>query len=183
MKPRIAFVLAGASIIPLLLAVETAGFRLNVTESAPLGLWFLDKSKIPERGSLVSFCPPSTRIVMAMVAQYYLRPGDCIGTGSYPLLKAVSAVSGDSVEIRDGMPALVNGKELPNTVAQNKSLAWPSGSYQVAPGYVWVFSTYNEKSFDSRYFGPVPIENVRGLSFPVLVDGNTDNMKKEIPHA
>ena len=183
MKPRIAFVLAGASIIPFLLVVETAGFRLNFTDSAPHGLWFIDKSKIPERGSLVSFCPPSTPVVKAMVAQYHLPRGDCIESGSYPLLKAVSAVSGDLVVIRNEMPVLVNGKEIPNTIAHNKSLSWPSGTYQVKPGYVWVFSTYNEQSFDSRYFGPVPIENVRGLSFPILVDGNTDNMKKEIPHA
>jgi Type IV secretory pathway, protease TraF len=180
---RLTFVLVGASIIPSLLAIEAAGFRFNVTDSAPRGLWFLDKSKTPERGSLVSFCPPSTPVVAAMVAQYRLSRGDCTKTGSYPLLKAVGAVSGDSVIITEGMPVVVNGKALPNTAAQNKSLSWPSGTYHVAPGYVWVFSTYNEQSFDSRYFGPVPLENVRGLSFPIFVDGNTDNMKKEIPHA
>jgi type IV secretory pathway protease TraF len=34
----------------------------------------------------------------------------------------------------------------------------PAGTYPVLPGTVWVISSYNRFSFDSRYFGPIPLD-------------------------
>jgi type IV secretory pathway protease TraF len=37
----------------------------------------------------------------------------------------------------------------------------PLGSYVVRPGTVWVVSSYSPLSFDSRYFGAIPLGNIR----------------------
>jgi type IV secretory pathway protease TraF len=39
----------------------------------------------------------------------------------------------------------------------------------VAKGEVWVISSYNPLSFDSRYFGPIPISKIEGLARPLFV--------------
>jgi conjugative transfer signal peptidase TraF len=181
MNRAIGFSLLGT--VALSLGAQVAGIRINITESAPRGLWIMDDSQKLERGSLVAVCPPSAPIVRAMAERSILSPGDCIGTDVQSLLKPVGAVSGDFVVIRERMPVLVNGIELPNTISKPEMPSWPAGTYQVEPGYVWLFSTYNAKSFDSRYFGPVPIENVRGVTTPLLVDGEITDMTKGISDA
>ena len=42
------------------------------------------------------------------------------------------------------------------------------GPEKVGPGDVWVYSDYIEKSWDSRYFGPIALADVR-TSARVLV--------------
>jgi type IV secretory pathway protease TraF len=54
--------------------------------------------------------------------------------------------------------------------------AWPAGTYQVPPGEIWTVSSYSPESFDSRYFGPVPLANVRGRARPLLVFGDVTAM-------
>ncbi|MCC6585644.1 MAG: S26 family signal peptidase [Bryobacterales bacterium] len=67
----------------------------------------------------------------------------------------------------------VNGRLLPNTAplrldAANRPLrAWPSGTYRVRPGTVWVASTYGRGSYDSRYIGPVEEKSIRGRLRPL----------------
>jgi type IV secretory pathway protease TraF len=39
----------------------------------------------------------------------------------------------------------------------------------VAKGEVWVISSYNPLSFDSRYFGPVPISRIEGFARPLFI--------------
>jgi type IV secretory pathway protease TraF len=44
----------------------------------------------------------------------------------------------------------------------------PWGRRQVAPGEVWLFGFHNVRSWDARYFGPVPLSEVRAALKPVL---------------
>jgi hypothetical protein len=37
----------------------------------------------------------------------------------------------------------------------------PFGAYRVETATVWVISSYNPRSFDSRYFGPVNEDRIR----------------------
>lgn len=167
----------------LTLAFLGAGLNVNLSASAPAGIWKeRPLGETIERGSLVGVCPPETPVVRAMVEVGQLAQWNCIKTGLAPLLKAVGAISGDLVTIRKGYPVLVNGNALPNTVSSPKIPSWLDGEYRVNPGEVWIFSTYNNKSFDSRYFGPVPVSNIQVLAEPILIAGNADNMKLGIPH-
>jgi type IV secretory pathway protease TraF len=38
----------------------------------------------------------------------------------------------------------------------------------VPRGYVWLMSDYNPRSFDSRYFGPIPVKQIQGPAKLVL---------------
>ncbi len=157
-----------------------AGFRLNTTASAPSGLWRIAPIEAGQitRGELVSICPPPLGIVVAMRERGYLHPGDCQATDTTPLLKPVVAVEGDTVTVAPGAPLAVNGAAVPNSAPEAGMPAWTPGTYRVQPGEVWVISSYSGGSFDSRYFGPVAVKNLRGRAAPILVRGDVDSMTK-----
>lgn len=155
---RLALILA----VPMLgLAALGAvlGLRVNLTPSLPLGIYHRSA-----QGDLVEFCPPSEAGALAAVRGYRAR-GVC-PDGYVPLIKPVIARPGDEVGI-DRRGIRVNGRTLPNTRAhrfdhEGRPLApWPAGRYRVAEGALWVASSWNDGSFDSRYFGPIPLETVR----------------------
>ncbi|MFT0549155.1 conjugative transfer signal peptidase TraF [Allopusillimonas ginsengisoli] len=166
--------LAGA-IGATFVAGAALGLRLNFTESAPTGLWRVSDTATGQRGELVEVCPPQQPVVQIMGDRGYLEPGGCPGD-VIPLLKPIAAVAGDTVTLTQGQPAAVNGRVLPNTIAMPAVPAWPDGVYTVATGQVWLFSTYSAGSFDSRYFGPVPVANVRGRAVALLVAGEPADM-------
>jgi conjugative transfer signal peptidase TraF len=105
-------------------------------------------------------------------ARGYLRPGDCPG-GAQPVLKRIGAVAGDRVEL-DGDGVMVSGVRLlarPIEVLDSAGRPLPHaafGSRVAAPGEVWLFGPSPGRSWDSRYFGPVPATSVRGVVRPVL---------------
>ncbi len=143
------------------------GVRVNLTPSLPIGLYVADA-----RGSLVEFCPPGNAGEVSAV-RGYRELGVCADHHA-PLLKPIVARVGDQVAI-DAQGISVNGAALPNTQAQSLDhrrrplQAYRAGNYTVAPGTVWVASTWNDGSFDSRYFGPIRIEAVRSTLVPLWV--------------
>jgi type IV secretory pathway protease TraF len=46
--------------------------------------------------------------------------------------------------------------------------SWPSGHYEVASGEIWVASSFNARSFDSRYFGPVSVAAIHERLRPLV---------------
>lgn len=166
-----------AAIIGVVFGVSNyAGLRINYTESAPAGLWRVTESTDFKRGELVEVCPPNQPIVAIMADRGYLGPGDCNPNNLTPLLKPLAAVSGDTVTISPGEPAKVNGVTLLHTQPMPTLPAWPPGTYHVPAGQVWLFSTYSDGSFDSRYFGPVSVANIRGHAVPLLINGDVSHM-------
>ncbi|MDE3029355.1 MAG: S26 family signal peptidase, partial [Paracoccaceae bacterium] len=88
---------------------QAAGFRLNMTASAPEGLWQIVEGaplKTIRRGMIVSVCPPDAPVVRAMRAKGYLEPGFC-PSGTVPFLKPVAAIPGDVVTVASGQPLAV----------------------------------------------------------------------------
>ncbi len=173
-RPERIFLIAGATYSVLWLGAIVFDVRLNFTDSAPRGLWAvetMDRLSI-KRGSLVSICPPDRPVVRAVADLGGLPAGDCPILGVAPLLKPVGAVPGDVVRLYKGRSVTVNGITLPNTISKDSFPAFPDGEYTVAPGQVWLFSNYNANSFDSRYFGPVEVANLRKRAAPLLTSEN-----------
>ena len=82
------------------------------------------------------------------------------------------AVAGDDVSVSP-FGIAVNGRMVESTALLPEDTAGrplvAAQGHRVASGEVWVASAHDRRSFDSRYFGPVPLTNVRGLAVPVLV--------------
>lgn len=162
------FAVAAAVLIGSFEICDVLGLRINVSPSLPLGLYLVANDS---RGKLVEFCPPEPFAKLA-AARGYRHAGSC-PDGAAPLLKPVAAWAGDSVELtRAGIS--VNGHLLPRTAPLSRDTrgrplsSWPLRKYIVAPGTVWVASTFNPRSFDSRYFGPIRVDSIRNRVGPLL---------------
>ncbi|MDQ2696387.1 MAG: conjugative transfer signal peptidase TraF [Pseudomonadota bacterium] len=139
------------------------GLRINATESLPLGIYRTTAGPVA-RGTLVAACLPEN-LARAGLERGWLRPGDCPGDVA-PVLKEVVALPGDFVMVSDeGL--IVNGGRIPRTArvaadsAGRPVEAIPTGFYRVGFGEVWLIANANPRSWDSRYYGPIPIENIR----------------------
>ncbi|WP_457812583.1 conjugative transfer signal peptidase TraF [Sinorhizobium meliloti] len=148
--------------------VGSAGFRVNFTPSEPLGLWRIIEPDRPILvGDLVFICPPVNNEMREARARGYLRFGLCAGHIA-PLIKTVVAASGQVIEIQDDVR--VDGRPLPHSrVArldgQGREMGHSDGGV-VPPGTVFVHSQF-PGSFDSRYFGPLPMDGILGLAHEV----------------
>ena len=86
--------------------------------------------------------------------------------GQEELVKRVVAVSGDEVTVEDGR-LLVNG-EPQSEPYLNRAFPPDESSYgptRVPEGEVFVMGDNRANSRDSRFFGPVPLENIEGEAF------------------
>jgi conjugative transfer signal peptidase TraF len=159
----------GGGTLALALVAAWAGLRLNDSPSMPTGLYVRTSSE--SIASLVVFCPAAPFAQLSVERGYRSR-GNC-PDGAEPMAKPIVARPGDIVELSaTGMA--VNGRLLQNTPPLATDTTgrplphWPFGRYVVAPGAVWVASSYNSRSFDSRYFGPVAASQVREHVRPLL---------------
>src|SRR6266513_2222231 len=137
------------------------GVRLNLTPSLPRGFYITSHSP---SANLVEFCPQGTAASISISHQY--RTAGACPDGGAPLLKPAVAFPGDQVQVMaDGIR--VNGELLPNSAGrfrdhlQRPLDPWPYGTYRVEPGTVWVLSSFNSYSFDSRYYGAIPSSAIR----------------------
>jgi conjugative transfer signal peptidase TraF len=138
-----------------------AGVRINASSSLPVGLYLVTRRS---DANLVEFCPTEPFARLA-IARGYRDAGSCPDGGA-PLLKPVVARAGDIVELSP-VGIAVNGRLLPNTEPLTRDtkkrplMPWPEGRYIVGPDSIWVASSFNARSFDSRYFGPIPVRSIR----------------------
>lgn len=107
----------------------------------------------PDRGDVVVFTPPA--------------PGE-----DKPYIKRVIGVPGDEVEVRDGQ-VFVNGTALDEEYIGDRESNCP-GTWEycnttvtIPEGTVYVMGDNRTNSEDSRYFGPVPEDNIIGKAWIV----------------
>ena len=147
------------------------GLRFNATASIPLGVYWL-QGQLPNRGAYVAACLPDTVARQAM-ARGYIGVGRCAG-GSQELLKVVAAAAGDHVVI-DVAGVSVNGRRWPDSAVrradgQGRALASAVGlSRRLQDNEALLMSEGCEDGFDSRYFGPLPVSQLRGTARPLLL--------------
>lgn len=143
--------------------------RVNTTPSEPLGLWqIVTMARSPAVGDIVFVCLPRSPLVDQARARGYLRRGLC-ASGYAPLIKTVVAVAGQRVEI--GRAVRVDGVAIPHSNlarrdGAGRQLIAAKGEH-IPPGHIFLHSPF-PGSWDSRYFGPVPVGSVLGLAREVL---------------
>jgi signal peptidase I len=112
-------------------------------------IWGADK--IPARGDIIIFTFPMNH--------------------EMDFVKRVIGLPGDVIEVRD-KKVYINGKrfEIPYekytdpfsiNIGQNKVRDF-FGPVTVSPGHVFAMGDNRDQSFDSRFWGQVPIENIKG---------------------
>ena len=163
---------AGAALLLVIAAVAFMGFRLNLSSSFPPGIY-----RAAPQGPLASVCLTGEAARLAG-ERGYVRAGVCPGQLA-PLMKRVVAQAGDEIELT-ATGVTVNGRPLANTAPRPHDskgrlmpalLTTPGGIYRLrlADGQVWIASSYNAGSFDSRYFGPVATTQIRERLEPVWI--------------
>jgi conjugative transfer signal peptidase TraF len=156
----------------ILIAVgKASGIRISTTDSAaPAGVYRIVGHQV-RRGELVAACLP-IGIAKLGLARGYLGAGDCPGNAE-PVDKIVGALPGDVLDIEPGWVS-VNGVRFPDSATASRDsarralahVAW--GKRRVAPGEVWLLGFNDRRSWDSRFFGPVPLASIRGELKPVV---------------
>jgi conjugative transfer signal peptidase TraF len=151
---------------------ERAGIRINHTASLAPTVWRVTPTQGPlRRGQIVSFCPPDNAIIRQARARFYLGFGPCSG-GIEPLLKRIEALGGDRVSLDDEGVAVnhvrVAGTRVLHTDRWGRPIAGiGAGIWLIDADAFWAGSTAHPDSFDSRYFGPVPLSRVIGVAVPL----------------
>ena len=173
-RPTLTLCAAGATMLAALAMAYQAGLRVNTTPSMPIGFWAIGSVRtVLRRGDVIAVCLPDGPAVHQAMQRGYIATGSC-PDGAEPLLKPVTAVGGDSVTVSSNGIS-VNATPITNTapLAQDEAgrLLHPmtAGSYRVAPDEVWLLSGHDPRSFDSRYFGAIPVANVQGVAYPIWV--------------
>jgi conjugative transfer signal peptidase TraF len=152
----------------VLLAQRTV--RLNLTGSLPLGLYRVATAP-PTRGAIVLVCLPPPVARFALARAYVWHSPRC-ATQVAPIGKMIAAMAGDTVTL-SAAGLTVNGcampasRPLPRDARGRPLPHYPYGPHVLPAGAVWLFSPYHPRSFDSRYFGPVPLSAVVTSIVPV----------------
>lgn len=154
-------------------ALRASGLRVNLSPSLPRGVyhaWPVVHGVSFRRGTIVLVCLPQ-RIAAFGRARGYLPAGDC-PDGSAPIGKRVFAIAGDTVTItstglmRAGAVEL-HSRALALDAAGRQLAGVPRGRYPVATDELWLVSSYSDRSWDSRYYGPVAVSTVIGVLAPL----------------
>ncbi len=106
-----------------------------------------------------------------------VKHGDIIvfrfpGDRSKDYIKRVIGLPGDTVEVRDRL-VFVNGREIDDSNAVHKGNFYGNdttagdnfGPYVVPAGRVFVMGDNRENSYDSRFWGTLPMSDIKGRAF------------------
>lgn len=162
------------SVIGIVMFLMLLGFRINITDSIPVGLYRMTTIK-NLKNSFVIFCPDNRLAFKQGMERSYIDPGFCIGGYGF-LMKKVVAVSGDQVSVTsDGV--FVNHKRLPYSTPKLRDGAncllpqWQVLNYRLKADELMTMTSQNEWSFDGRYYGPIRIGQVKGVITPIWIFG------------
>lgn len=164
---RLAALAAGALALaaPLLPRGTAPPLLLNLTGSLP-GTVYVRVKREPKVGDVVAVCLPEDLARFALERDYIARGRRCPG-GASPLLKRIAALSGADVRY-DGERLVVDGVAQPESAIRqedSRGRAMPvirAPRYVVGAGEVLLVNPH-ALSFDSRYFGAVPIASLLGV--------------------
>jgi len=172
-RRAVAIIGLGAMVLALLFAAgQLLGLRINLTPSYPLGLWrIVPLERQVAIGDLVFVCPPPTPDFEMARYRGYLRAGLCPGWMS-PLLKTVVALPGQTIDIAELVT--IDERVLPESMlrpvdGEGRKLSAFAGGV-VPPFHAFLHSSF-AGSYDSRYFGPIPLSGLLGRAHPIFTFG------------
>jgi len=104
------------------------------------------------------------------------------GDRSKDYIKRVIGLPGDTVELKDKV-LYVNGNKLDDPWGVNKGSLYGEfseknfnfGPYRVPEDNIFVMGDNRDRSFDSRYWGTVPMKDVKGRAFIIYWSWNRDS--------
>lgn len=146
---------------------------MNISDSLPIGVYRRVDTEV-KHGDTVLFClmesPAKLALQRGYITKLWLNNGCPLNARS--LMKPVVAIQGDTVVVNDSGVS-VNGVLIENSkpLAQDgKQRKMPTLTINKAVGeaMVWLVSSYNPYSWDSRYYGAVPTSNIISVIQPLF---------------
>ncbi len=114
-----------------------------------------------------------------------VKRGDIIvfrfpGDRSKDYIKRVIGLPGDTVEVRD-RAVFINGVEHKELYGVHKGARYGNssaesdnfGPYVVPEGRIFAMGDNRERSYDSRFWGPLPIKDIKGRAFIIYFSWKT----------
>ena len=138
-----------ALVCVVLSALYMTGIRVNITPSLPCGIWRVSKADLE-----------ALKIGDTVMVDRLAVPGI-----KFNLLKDIAAVAGDVMTLKENS-VYRNGQKIPlSTVfpvnSEGVKIWHIDYPLTVPEHHVWLGSRV-ERAYDSRYFGPVPVQAVKG---------------------
>ena len=161
----------GLLVLASIAVIKQAGFRVNTSPSIPLGIYRTTTSPLSV-GSYVLLCPENKEPFITAQKRDYIGAGYCPGGLGY-MFKRVAALPNDIITTTaNGM--YINGKLYPDSKpfhhdALNRMLPiWHANQTRLKAGEVVLMTQGDKNSFDARYFGPLPQQQIVSVVRPVL---------------
>jgi conjugative transfer signal peptidase TraF len=146
--PKLLLIVTGVSILAVVGLSRSVGWNSSPS-AAPVGFYWRSAKPL-KRGDLVEVCLPHAWADFA-IARGYIGHSSLCPDGSEPLGKTVLGMPGDTLWVDPAtvLPRDRLGRPMPHVF----------GREHLGPDEIWLHGTARN-SFDSRYFGPVPLANV-----------------------
>ena len=168
-----------AALMAALITFYHYGLRLALSDSATsAGVYqFAPLHGTPAHGELVGACLPASIADIALDRGYAtVSLWSACPNGAPPVGKLVLGLPGDTIVVEPGF-VTINGRRFANSAtgardSQGRTLTHvPWGIRHVNKGEVWLFGFNDARSWDSRYYGPLPLTALRWKATPVLTLG------------
>lgn len=169
-KKLLPIVLMVAALV--VVVVYSSGFKFyaSSTVQTPGGL-FLVVARQPTVGDYVEVCLPRLVSPYGLLHQY-LKPGLRCPDKTAPTFKKVKALAGDTVEL-NADSVVINKKALTDSATREKDdkgfdiPAIERNLFILKSEEIWLYYA-NDKSWDSRYYGPIDKQYIVRVLKPVM---------------
>ena len=146
--------------------LKRLGYHLTyvVTPSVPRGLYLVVPTKNIQLNDMIEFIPPTIEGDFAKSHQWF--------QSNRPLVKYVFAQAGDHVCTKN-QAIFINGKKTAPIYGHyddNKLLPKFAICDKIDGEQYLLLSTKSTKSFDSRYFGLISSQQIRGRAIPIYTE-------------